>query len=276
MKHQLIAAIDDTPTQHGQCALWWLGQHSFVIKLGASVIWIDPFLSPLSGRLVPPACPPEAATNADLVLGTHDHIDHIDRAVWPALAAAAPQARFVVPAPVRADVASATGLPPARLSGAAFGDALQFGPITVRPIPAAHERLDRDPASGLYPYLGYIIEGHGFRLYHSGDSCVYEGQRQLLRALPCDLLLLPINGRDGGRLRRGCIGNMTWQEAADLAGDLAPATVIPAHYEMFTGNTAPVDEFVAYMGVKYPGQRVVTPRHGATVIISAAPAALDR
>lgn len=267
MQHPLIDAVNDTVVAEGHCALWWLGQHSFVVKLGRMVVWLDPFLSPLPGRRVAPPCPPEAVTNATLILGTHDHIDHIDRPAWPALEAASPQARFVVPEPVRDSVVRDVRLPAARVVGAAFGRAEELGGVTVTPLPAAHERLDRDPQTGLYPYLGYLVEANGFRLYHAGDTCLYEGMHALLRAQPCDLFILPINGRDGRRLATGCIGNMTWQEAADLAGELAPGTVIPAHYDMFQGNMAPVDEFVEYMRLKYPAQRVVTPGYAEAVML---------
>jgi len=267
MPHPLIDAVNAAAVAEGHCALWWLGQHSFVVKLGGAVVWIDPFLSPLPGRRVPPPCPPEAVTNAALVLGTHDHIDHIDRPVWPALAAASPDARFVVPEPVRASVVRDVPLPAARVVGAAFGRAEKLGGVTVTPLPAAHERLDRDPRTGLYPCLGYLVEANGFRLYHAGDTCLYEGLHALLRAQPCDLFILPVNGRDGRRLAAGCIGNMTWQEAADLAGELAPGAVIPAHYDMFEGNAVPVAGFVDYMGVKYPAQRVVVPGHAEAVML---------
>jgi L-ascorbate metabolism protein UlaG (beta-lactamase superfamily) len=53
---------------------------------------------------------------------------------------------------------------------------------------------------------------------------------------PIDAALLPINGRDGARYRRNCIGNMTFQEAADLAGELHPRLVIPGHWDMFADN----------------------------------------
>jgi L-ascorbate metabolism protein UlaG (beta-lactamase superfamily) len=274
MNHPLITSINNTPTPPaGSCALWWLGQHSFTLKLGDSVVWIDPFLSPLAGRLIPPACPPTAVTNATLILGTHDHIDHIDRDIWPAIAAASPAATFVVPEPARTAVIEATGLPPARIHGATFGNDFTINGVTIRPLPAAHEQLNRDPATGHYPYLGYVVEANGFRLYHAGDTCRYEGQHALLQALHCNLLILPINGRDAKRLSSGCIGNMTWQEAADLAGALAPQAVIPAHYEMFSGNCAPVDEFCAYIKIKYPNQKVIIPRHNNLVTLVANPLA---
>ncbi|MER2105044.1 MAG: hypothetical protein ABS999_24480, partial [Pseudomonas atacamensis] len=44
-----------------------------------------------------------------------------------------------------------------------------------RAIAAAHEFLDRDEGTGLYPCLQYIIEGNGVRIYHAGDTLRYEG-----------------------------------------------------------------------------------------------------
>ena len=94
---ELIRDIDSCRLQPGQCALWWLGQHGFAVKLGGTVLYIDPLLSDLPGRRVPPLLGPSQVANARLVLGSHDHADHIDRPAWPALAAASPDARFVVP-----------------------------------------------------------------------------------------------------------------------------------------------------------------------------------
>ena len=87
-----------------------------------------------------------------------------------------------------------------------------------------------------------------------------------------DLAFLPINGRDAKRLAANCIGNMTYQEAADLAGGLAPGAVIPAHYDMFAGNSADVQQFARYMQVKYPRQAVIIPGHGQRVLAPGRPA----
>lgn len=263
----LIRDIDACIVPAGNCALWWLGQHSFIVKLGSTVVYLDAFLSPRKGRLVDPLLTPEQSVNADLILGTHDHIDHIDRPSWPGMAQASPKALFVVPELLRTRVTTELNLPPDRVAGLDLGRTVKVKDVTVTAIPAAHELLNRDEATGLYPCLGFIIEGGGFRLYHSGDCCIYEGQHALLRSTPCNLFLLPINGRDARRLASGCIGNMTYQEAADLAGELSPGTVIPTHYEMFARNAANVQDFVDYLQVKYPRQHVLVPAHGERVLL---------
>ena len=47
--------------------------------------------------------------------------------------------------------------------------------------------------------------------------------------------------------------NMTFQEAADLAGELRPGLVIPGHWDMFADNPGDPDAFTDYLAVKYGG-----------------------
>ena len=102
--------------------------------------------------------------------------------------------------------------------------------------------------------LQYIIEGSGKRIYHAGDTLRYEGMLPLLQAFgPIDAALLPINGRDGARYRRDCIGNMTFQEAVDLAGELRAGLVIPGHWDMFADNPGNPWAFADYLDAKYSG-----------------------
>ncbi len=135
------------------------------------------------------------------------------------------------------------------------GDSFSFGGITVHALPAAHEFLSPDPETGLHPFLQYIIEGNGLRIYHAGDTLRYEGLLPRLQAFgPLDAAILPINGRDGARYRRNCIGNMTFQEAADLAGELRPRLVIPGHLDLFADNPGDPDAFMNYLDAKYEGR----------------------
>jgi L-ascorbate metabolism protein UlaG (beta-lactamase superfamily) len=268
---ELIQDINSCRLRPMQCALWWLGQHGFVVKLGDTVLYVDPFLSDLAGRQVAPLLTPSQVTNARLVLGSHDHADHIDRPAWPVLAAGSPQAEFIVPELVRERIVSALRLPSRRVIGLDEDRPAEVEGVKISAVPAAHEFLDTDPVTGLHPYLGFILEGNGFRLYHAGDCCLYEGLYERLHHRRFDLMILPINGRDARRLRSDCIGNMTYQEAADLAGAMKPGAVIPAHYEMFAMNSADANDFADYLQVKYPHQRCLVPRHGQRVVLDARP-----
>lgn len=256
--NRLIADIDAYSPKKDGLALWWLGQQSFVLKSGGAVVYIDPFLSPTKKRLVPPLLEPNEARHVDLVIGTHDHSDHIDRPAWPGLAEASPQARFLVPDFLLPRLAEDLKIPAGRFVGlnedSVFervhpenGERIRFTALA-----SAHEFLDRDPLTGKYPYLGFVIETAGLVIYHPGDTCLYEGLVTKLSKWKFDLMLLPINGRSAKQLRSGIIGNMTYQEAVDLAGTLGCRNAVPTHYDMFSQNSGDPELFLEYLSAKFP------------------------
>ena len=237
----------------GEMIICRLGQHSFLLKTAGKVIAFDPYLTDESNRLISPLIPAEEFCGIDIILCSHDHGDHLDRPSLAAMAAASPQAVFVVPEAVRPSV---TEISPDRLCGMNDGEEKFFDGISIRAVAAAHEFLDRS-AGGLYPYLGFVVTTPAGSVYHSGDCCVYDGLLPKVSDPAPDLMLLPINGRAAIRLRNNCIGNMTWQEAADLAGWSGCRMVSPAHYDMFKGNLADPFEFLDYVKVKYPEMRTL-------------------
>ena len=263
--------IRETETPHGTAALWWLGQMGFWMKFGNALVSVDYYASPDAGRRVPPPVPMEEVRGLSVILGTHDHIDHIDHPAWKVWAQTCPDAKFVFPKACLPSLLK-DGLPPERLIGMNEGDAVRIGGVTVRAIAAAHEFLDRDEETGLYPCLQYVLEGNGALVYHAGDTTRYEGMRPALERLgPMDAAILPINGRDAKRYRARCIGNMTFQEAADLAGELRPRTVIPGHWDMFAMNAENPESFRDYLDAKYGGGiRCVIPEYRKTLIVGAA------
>ena len=260
--NSFLKTVKETAVPSGGAAMWWLGQMGLLIKTGGMLLCVDYFASEFPGRQVPPPIPADALEGIDVFLGTHDHLDHIDHDAWRIWADTCPDALFVFPA-AKLQTVLQDGIPAHRCRGLNDGESCRFGSVTVHAIAAAHEFLDRDPASGLYPCLQYLIESEGLRFYHAGDTLRYEGMLPRLQAFGrIDAALLPINGRDGKRYRDNCIGNMTFQEAADLAGALSPGLVIPGHWDMFAFNAGDPEAFADYLDAKYPGQSAcVIPRH---------------
>ena len=258
--NDFLKSVRELSVPYGSAVLWRLGQMGLLVKIGSAVLCVDYFASELPGRQVPPPIPVEEMAGIDAFLGTHNHLDHIDHEAWKVWAWCCPEAVFVFPEAHRQEVL-ADGIPEERCRGLNDGESCQIGGVTVRAVAAAHEFLARDPATGLYPSLQYVLEGNDVRVYHAGDTPRYEGMLPKLHALGLlDAALLPINGRDGARYRRDCIGNMTFQEAADLAGELRPRAVIPGHWDMFADNPGDPDAFEDYLDAKYPGQiRVIRP-----------------
>jgi L-ascorbate 6-phosphate lactonase len=264
---ELVDEIDSTAVSHGECAFWWMGQHGFILKLGEVVLYIDVYLTPSDARNVAPLLRPEEVTDADGILGTHDHGDHIDRPSWPGMAKASPHAVVVVPALVRDDLITDLNLPSDQVVGLDDGLSTTIKGVKITAVPAAHELLHIDPETGFHPFLGYVIEGNGFCVYHAGDTCIYEGIQARLRHWKFDLAFLPINGRCARRFTTGCIGNMTYQEAVDLAGAIKPGVTVPTHFEMFDGNTENPQHFLDYIQAKYPHLPAQAPAHGVRAVV---------
>ena len=247
---RLIAEISSTELVHGKAAFWWLGQLSFVVKVGSTVIYLDPYLAENPARRTPPLLRPEEVTNASLCTGSHDHSDHIDPEALPGIAEASPGCKFVVPNP-HVDRVTALGCHPESVIGLRPDETAVVAGVKVTAVKAKHETFGETDLG--FPHLGYILEGADVCFYHAGDTLVYEGLVTTLSQYALDAMFLPINGRDARRFRSGCLGNMTYQEAVDLAGDVQPHLVVPAHYDMFANNAADPEEFADYLDARYPG-----------------------
>ena len=248
MKH---ISVGEAPS--ARVSLAWLGQMGLRITVNETTILIDYFASSYPERQTLPPIPLDAVRGVDAFLGTHDHLDHIDHGAWRIWASTCPEARFVFPSMHRQSVLE-DGIPAGRQLPIDAGQEVQVGDVTIRAIPASHEFLSPDDA-GHYPCLQYIIEGGGRRVYHAGDTLRYEGMLYTLQSFgPIDAAIVPINGRDGRRYRSNCMGNMTFQEAADLVGELRPGLVIPGHWDMFADNPGDPEAFADYLDAKYNGE----------------------
>ncbi len=245
----LASEIRETTPEPGGLAVWWLGQSGFVIKSASGTLVIDPYLSDHLTkkyaaserphiRMTANAVEPARLTGVDLVVASHKHSDHMDPETLVPLMGANPEAELGVPEAL-IHHAEKMGLPSRRLFGLDDGWTYERAGFRVRAIPSAHEGVDRD-GYGRLLYLGFVIEAEGRRLYHSGDSVVYEGLIEALGPEPFDVMFLPINGRDPAR---GVPGNMTTGEAVDLASIVRPRWIVPHHYDMFMFNTVPVSGF---------------------------------
>jgi L-ascorbate 6-phosphate lactonase len=246
------ALFDDVAVSKGS-AFWWLGQHSFIIKLDKTTLLIDPFLTEMPGRNVPPLFAPEDAKSVQLVCCTHDHLDHICPVAVSGLARAT-SAIFIAPKACKERMLS-LGVPESRLVLLNADEVATVADVGVTAVKAAHEFFDQT-SEGYFPYLGYVLEGANKTLYHAGDTVWWEGLQARLSRWSFDVAFVPINGRDAKRFKEGIIGNMTYQEAVDLVGELKVALCVPDHFDMFDGNREDPQKFVDYMKVKFPGKRV--------------------
>lgn len=213
--------------------LTWLGQASFLLELDGARILIDPWVSPHERRLIPPPPLELVAARIDWVFVTHEHLDHLDLPFLHTLAERSPSARLALPAAI---AAQAEGVLP--LETVKPGDALQVGPVRVEVVPAAHGVSMEDAyTNGEGRFVGYVLRGPDFVLYHAGDTVATEVVIEALEGKGIEIALLPINGRDYFREAQGIVGNLDCREAVRLARRIGARILVPYHWDGFAGNT---------------------------------------
>jgi L-ascorbate 6-phosphate lactonase len=258
----ILEALERYDVRQRSVVLVWFGQASAALRLGGMTVLIDPFLSPHPERLVPPPFAAEEARGVDLVLITHDHLDHLDEIALPAIAAASPNATVVVPEDVAARVVK-LGVERARVRGLPPDGRTEVGAVTVDAVPACHG-VEMADAYRLGPFLGYVVSAGGARVYHAGDTVLFNGLAERLRELRVHLALLPINGRDAEREALGIVGNMNAREAAQLAHEIGADAAVPLHWDMFASNPGDPAAFVAAAQTT-----VIVPRRNRPFVYSA-------
>jgi L-ascorbate metabolism protein UlaG (beta-lactamase superfamily) len=242
--------LRELPTGSGRVATTWLGQAGFALRTDGTTPLLDPFLAPHEGRRYESALPAAASTGIDVVLCSHEHVDHFDAQSAPAIAAASPQAVFIVPTPI-VDMVTEVGIPPERVLGVQPGEMHELPGLVIRPVPACHGVTMADAygfgqelSGGLIRFLGFVLELGGVRIYHAGDTIHYDGMVDTVAELGPNVALLPVNGRHAEREARGIVGNLNEREAAWLAAAIGAETLIPMHHDLFARNLGSAAEVV--------------------------------
>lgn len=205
----------------------FLGHAAFEIA-GSKKILIDPFLT---GNPKAVAKPEEV--EADLILITHAHGDHVGDAVSIArrtgakIVAMYDMANYLVE--------NNEGI---TTIGMNYGPTEIEG-VKIVQVPAWHSSSD-----GKYDIgnaCGYIIEMDGVRIYHAGDTFVFSDMALFSELYgPIDVALLPI----GGHFTMGP------KEAAKAVELLKPRKVVPMHYGTFPPIAQDPEEFKKLVGEK--------------------------
>jgi L-ascorbate metabolism protein UlaG (beta-lactamase superfamily) len=225
--------------------LWWLGQSGFLVQFQRKHLLLDPYLSDSLThkyaatdkphvRMTELVVDPARLDFIDVVTSSHNHTDHLDAETLDPLLKINPRLQMIVAAANRDFVANRLRVDPMFPIGLRDGESAVVGPFQFTAVPAAHENVTPET-------VGYVIEFGRWRIYHSGDTMLYQGMAERLRPFAIDVALLPINGRAP---ERRVAGNLSGPEAARLAKSIHARIVIPCHYDMFVFNTANPAEFI--------------------------------
>ena len=265
MTESSIQRLNDVDLSDGEAALSWFGQASFAARGGGITVLFDPFLSPYDGRLHDSPLTPQEAEGIDVVLCTHEHVDHLDVPSIGAIATASPGATFVVPSPI-VDMVTEAGVHADRVLGMQPGDPVDIGGLTVRAVPACHGVTMDDAygfgetlSGGLIRFVGFVVDLGGVRIYHAGDTIHFDGMETILEPLGIDVALLPINGRDAEREGRGIVGNLDHREAAWLGSRIGAGLLVPMHYDLFARNLGFPGALVETVGREFSEVPVLVP-----------------
>ncbi|MGL6267374.1 MAG: MBL fold metallo-hydrolase [Chitinophagaceae bacterium] len=245
-----LADIDQHLNDQENFYLWWLGQSGYLIQWRGQRILIDPYLSDslthkYAGtkkphiRMSEKVIDPKKLTGISLVTSSHNHTDHLDASTLIPLLESNPEMQMVIPEANRVFV---TGRIKKNLYfpiGLSDGKSVTIGHFTLHGISAAHNEIEKDE-NGNDRYMGYVISFGKWSIYHSGDTLFYEGLAEKIWPFKPVLALLPINGNEPAR---EVAGNLNIEESIELAKAIGAKWLIPCHYDMFTFNTADVNEF---------------------------------
>jgi len=248
---ELVQEIDNLAGDMQGFHIWWLGQSGFLLQWQGKRLLIDPYLSDsLTKKYAATDKPhtrmselvirPELLKNIAVVSSSHNHTDHLDADTLVPVLSNNPGIQFVIPEANRDFVAERVKISKEFPVGLGDSQSKCVYDFTFHGIPAKHNEIDRDE-NGNCRYMGYVIGFGKYRVYHSGDTLWFDGMVDLLKPFNVHLALLPINGN---KPERKVAGNLDSREAVELAKAIGAKCVIPCHYDMFSFNTADVNEFI--------------------------------
>ncbi len=218
---RLAAGISKLTVRPGTVACTWLGQAGYLMKTSRGLtVMIDPYLSDegekqegLKRLFLPPITADEL--QPDVLLVSHGHLDHFDE---PTISSFASTGRTLLVAPPSCiSRANRLGWAASRMRSLEPGQSAAKGGVRITATFARHTLPDA---------IGFLLDIDGLRVWHSGDT-EYDQRLRALGEANIDVAFICING--GG-------GNMNAHEAALLAWELKPRTVVPMHYGLWAAK----------------------------------------
>ena len=196
--------------------LTWIGHSAVRIVSSRATLYLDPFISenPAARMEV------DSIKEADIVLVTHDHSDHIgDSFKICKTTGATLVSTFEI-----AQAAAAEGINAEMMN---VGGTVTVKGVKISMVPALHTGDLGGTA------IGFILEIDGQTLYFAGDTGLSAEMKVIAEMYRPDIALLPIDGRF----------NMTPELAAKACEYLGVSRAIPIHYNTFPAIQSSPEKF---------------------------------
>jgi L-ascorbate metabolism protein UlaG (beta-lactamase superfamily) len=221
----------------------FIGHSSFMLQINGKNLLVDPVLTKrlvVLRRQRRPGLQVKDMPPIDVVLVTHAHMDHLSlvslRRVVRAtkrLTGRAPE--VVVPWGVE-DLVKKLGF--SKVYEMKWWEQLELQGLRVTMTPCQHwgARMFRDTHRG---YGGYVIEGGGKSVYHSGDTAYFGGFAEIGRRLQPQVALLPIGAYFPDSYRAV---HTSPEEALRGFVETGAEHMVPMHYGTFRLGREPMEE----------------------------------
>lgn len=227
--------------------LTWVGHDTLLLQLGGLNVLTDPQFSarasPLQRigprRKVPPALSPAELPHIDVVLISHNHYDHLDRASVQALQGqAGGPPRFFVPLGLRRWMAAAG------ISGAVEQDWWEQSEcqgLRIHQVPAQHFSQRTPWNRNCILWGGFVVEHPALRFYFAGDTGYTRDFADIAARIgPMDLAALPIGAYEPRWFMQPMHINPA--EAVQAHLDLRARRSVAMHWGTFRLTEEPLDE----------------------------------
>jgi len=223
--------------------LWYFGCNGFALKSSdGTTVFIDPYLGlgdpPRTLRMIPVPFDPADVEEADAVLGTHEHTDHVHGPSQAPILANTGAQYYTTDAGLEVtDDEDWTGnwdVAADQLSEVDDGDTIEIGDLTITAEPANDPDADHPVA--------FVVEHDAGTFVHCGDA--RPGQFEPVgERYDVDLAVLAfgstgmIPDKETGEPQR-----TTWYSDENMlveaANELEAERVLPTHWDMWKGMTA--------------------------------------
>ncbi|QRV15238.1 MBL fold metallo-hydrolase [Haloterrigena salifodinae] len=238
----LVRDIEDaSPDSVG---IWYLGCNGFVLKgREGTTIYIDPYLGlgtpPRTIRMIPVPFDPEDVTEADAVLATHEHSDHVHgESQAPILESTgsplyAPDDSLAVTR--EENWTDEWELDDDQFVDVSEGDTIEIGEFTVH-VEAAHDPDSTQPVS-------YVFEHEAGTIFHGGDTKPSDEFKRLGEEYDIDLGILAfgtvgmIPDKETGEPKRTRWYNDE-NQIVEAAEALELDRLLPSHWDMWKRLTS--------------------------------------